>query len=330
MSMLIPNLEELVPADNFYRKLLEIVDFEELSRPFSKLYSQLGRAGYPICSGFKCLFIQFYEDLSDRELERHLKDSLSAKLFCGFELTEKTPDFTYFYTLRKRIGTSRLSKLFNSIRESMKKAGYIKEIFSFVDATTIHSKVNLWEARDKALADRENNEKDDNNNPKMNNNNVGNYSSDPDARFGCKGNKNFWFGYKMHACVDMSSGIINKVAVTPANVTDAKGLKYVCPNGGMVPSDKGYCTKEAQRILKINGCHSGAILKNNMQGKNFDKDNWLTSLRMPYEGTFSKINKKARYRGLVKNQFQAIMQALVHNFKRLVKIEAEPIPIYSF
>ena len=53
MSMIIPNLEELVPEDNFYRKLLKLMDFDKLTSPYKKLYSESGRAGYPISTGFK-------------------------------------------------------------------------------------------------------------------------------------------------------------------------------------------------------------------------------------------------------------------------------------
>ena len=35
------NLEELVPVDHHYRKLLKLVDFEELTRPLEKQYSKL-------------------------------------------------------------------------------------------------------------------------------------------------------------------------------------------------------------------------------------------------------------------------------------------------
>lgn len=83
MSMLIPNLEELVPEDNIYRELLKLLDFEELSRPLKLSYSHLGRAGYPVTTGLKCMVVQFMNDLSDRQLEAHLRDSLSAKLFAG-------------------------------------------------------------------------------------------------------------------------------------------------------------------------------------------------------------------------------------------------------
>ena len=93
----------------------------------------------------------------------------------------------------------------------------------------------------------------------------------------------------------------------------------------MVVADKGYCTKDAARVMAINGCHNGAIKKNNMKTKNHQKDNFISGIRMPYESTFSKMDKHVRYCGLAKVQFQAFMQSMVHNFKRLVAMDAPPI-----
>ncbi|MCX6832961.1 MAG: transposase [candidate division Zixibacteria bacterium] len=101
----------------------------------------------------------------------------------------------------------------------------------------------------------------------MNNRNVSEYSSDGDARFGCKGEKNFWFGYKWHVSVDMSAGLINQVAVTPAKVTDHQALPDICPDSGMVFADKGYSAAAAREFLTRRGCHTGVILKKNMKGK---------------------------------------------------------------
>lgn len=123
----------------------------------------------------------------------------------------------------------------------------------------------------------------------------------------------------------MSAGLINTVAVTPANIPDSKGLKNVCPNSGMIFGDKAYCEKPAQEAIARRGCHSGAILKNNMLGKNKDKDRWLSSVRMPFEGTFADLSKRARYKGVVKLQFQALLQGIAFNFMRLLKINSAPL-----
>jgi len=83
---------------------------------------------------------------------------------------------------------------------------------------------------------------------------------------------NNWYGYKKHVSVDMQTGLINKIAVTPANVPDSKGLKLVCPSHGAIYADKGYCGKYAETIAKYNGCHLAAVKKNNMKSKNRDLD----------------------------------------------------------
>lgn len=325
MSMIIPNIEEFIAEQHEYRQMLKVVNWDELVRPLRSLYSATGAPGFAVSQGFKCLFLQFLLDKSDREMEQYLRYDLSAKFFCGFGLKEQTPDHSYFGRFRMRVGTARLGDLFKRVNESLKIAGLIRQVYSFVDAGELRARVNVWEARDRAVADRENNETDDDGNPTMNNRNAGNYSSDPEARFGCKGKDKIWFGFKRHITVDMSHGLIADTAVTPANTPDAVGIELVGPSQGMIFADKAYCSHATRQQVKERGCHSGIILKNNMKEKNRQKDRWLSSLRMPYEGTFASLGKHARYRGVLKNQFQALMQAFAFNLKRLVRIAAPPI-----
>ena len=126
--------------------------------------------------------------------------------------------------------------------------------------------------------------------------------------------------------MDMGSGLIESAALTPANISDQAGFKHICPRGGeMVFGDKSYCLKPAQIAMAIRGAFSGAILKHNMIDKNKDLDRWRSSVRAPFEGIFSKCKKRARYRGQAKVQFQFFMDAIVHNVKRLVTINAPPL-----
>ena len=310
------SVEDLVRPDHAYRLLLQIVPFEELCSPLKSKYSPLGRGGYPADSMFKALLLQWMEDLSDRELERFLQENLAGKLFCGFSLTDPTPDFTSFGVMRDRIGTHGLADLFNSVRQALKEAGLVREVFTFVDATNLISKVDMWRERDRLIEKGE----------ELANESVSKVATDPDARFGRKGASK-WYGYKIHAGVDMSYGFVSKVAATPANVEDQEAARHVLPNSGMVFADKAYCVGRAKFEIKRRSLHSGAILRTNMKGKDPDKDRWLCGVRMPYEGTFSKFEKRPRYRGLVKCQFQAFMQAFSHNAKLLIKMKAPPLSL---
>ena len=314
--LICPSIDELIPENHEYRKFLSLIDFEELCIELKSSYSHLGRKGYEVSSGIKMLVLQWMHDLSDRELEKHIKFDISAKFLCGFGMTCKTPDHSYFGYLRERIGTIAIARIFNKIGKSLRSQGLVSDIFTFVDSTALVTKGALWKERDKAIANREEN---------LNNENVGNYASDKDARYGCKGKSKYWFGYKNHSAVDMKHGFITKTAATAANVSDAKGLKHVCPKQGAVVADKGYCTKPAQKTIKANGCHDMTIKNNNMKIKNKYKDNFISRLRSPYENVFSKMQKRARYKTIKKVQFQCFMEAITFNIKRLVSINAPPL-----
>jgi IS5 family transposase len=320
-------LERLVLKTHQYRKLRGLIDFSKLLKPLHELYSHTGKPSKALESGYKALLLQYWEDLSDRQLERYIQENNAARWFCGYGLEDTTPDHSYFGKLRKRIGVKKLSELFQAANEGLKKSGHVGNVFHFVDASSLLSKVNLWEARDKAIADKKNDEKDDEGKPKMNNSNVGDYSSDPDARFGCKGQNKFWYGYKRHNRVDMKQGLITKVAVTSANVSDAQAFidEEMCPDEGMVFLDKGYEAEKVSKVIREKGCANAAILKNNRKQKNRDLDRWRSAVRMPFEGVFSKQTKHTRYRSKPKVFFQALMEAMVHNFKRLIQIESDAL-----
>lgn len=228
------SIEDLVPANHMYRRFTKLWSFVSVEQKLSHLQNDNNYKGFGILRLFKCLLLQFMENLSDRELEKYLQDTNSAKWFCGFGLTEVTPDFSVFTKVRKKIGTSLLSEIFADLRSQLKAQGVMSETFTFVDATHLISKATLWDERDKAIQSKYD---------KLNNETLPKVANDKQARIGCKGKDKYWYGYKQHTSVDMQSGLINKVAITPANITDANGLANVAPSSGAVYADKGYCTK---------------------------------------------------------------------------------------
>lgn len=312
------SLDSLVPSDHPYRRLDEVISFTQLSRPYQALYSAKGRKERGVEFGLRALVLQFIEDLSDREMERYLQENTAGKWFCELGLGEKSPDHSYFGDFRKRLGTTGLMAIFSQVRGALKGMGLIREVFTFVDASQLVSKLTTWDDRDNAIkAGLE----------KFNNETAPKVAADKQARFGCKGNTKFWFGYKEHVSVDMQSGLINKVAATSAEVTDADGLSHVCPKGGAVFGDKGYCVRPAQKTLKLNGCYDATIKKNNMKGKDRRKDSWLSAMRSPYERVFAHRNKRVRYRGVEKVQFQVGIRALVFNLKRVMALGIQRIDL---
>jgi transposase, IS5 family len=309
----------LIDKDYPFRILSERFDFTTFASSLADCYSELGRSGIAIEKGFKALLVQFWEDYSDREMEIALKLNIGVRWFCGFGLTENTPDHSYFGKLRKRIGTERLVEIFDKTNKAMKEQGLFGEVFTFIDASSIITKTALWEEKDKAIKAGE---------EKFNNAVVNKYTADKEAKWGAKSKNSIWFGYKRHNAVDMRHGLISNVSVTPANTPDYKAVKDISPKQGMVFMDKGYDYKEADEWIKTNNCVPATLRKNNNKEKNFDLDRWRSKVRMPFESTFSKQRKRAKYRGQKKVLFQCIAEAMVYNLKKAVRIlPKQTIPI---
>jgi IS5 family transposase len=241
-----------------------------------------------------------------------MNENIAGKWFANFGLNEATPTYSTFCKFRKMVGTKNMCKLFESVNEQLRQKGMIRDVFTFVDSTALISKLTTWEERDKAIKDGE----------ATLNNEIAKkkkYQADKQARFGSKGKKKFWYGYKKTTAVDTQSGMIKKVAVTSADIPDAEAGKHVLPKTGAVIGDKGYIALIAYMLKR--GLHPMIILKNNMLGKIAEYDKWLTSLRAPYERTFSKQNKRVRYRGLAKNQGAEFMNAIAYNIRRMLVLE---------
>lgn len=302
-------LDELVPENHNYRRFKKVWSFQSAKDLLKKIETTNPNKGYGLFRLFQCLLLQFMEDISDRELERFLQENTAAKWFCGFNLKDKTPDHTVFCWARRKIGTTMLSKIFSNLRKQLKQQRLMNEVFTFVDSSHLIAKAKLWEERDAAKAA---------NYEKLNNKNIGEFAVDKQARIGSKGKNKYWYGYKEHTSVDMQSGLINKVAITPANVSDTKGFKHICPQQGASYADKGYCVGQAPLTAQMKGVHLLAIKKNNMKGKDRDKDRWCSRVRAPFERVFSQKQKRVRYRGVAKNQFTAFMQAICFNLKRIL------------
>jgi len=271
--------------------------------------SELGAIGYRAERLVMCLILQFMEDLSDRIFERFMGENLSGKWFCEFSISEKTPDHTTFCNFRKLLGQEKIQLLFDELKRQLTEQGYMAEVFTFVDASALISRLSMWEERDEAIkAGYE----------KLNNETIEKFSADPEVRIGSSGKHKFWFGFKKHISVDMGSGMINKVSVTKANVPESQAVSDILPSQGAVCGDKGFVG--AIDTIEEAGLHSMIILKDNMKDKDPDKDRFFSKIRAPFEGVFSKQNKRVRYAGVEKNFAAELLYAMAFNMRRLIAI----------
>jgi transposase len=120
-------LEDLVPEDNFYRRLearLDLSFVRDLARP---LYAGGGRPSVGPVLFFKLQLLMFLEDLrSERQLMRVLADRLSVRWYLGYDLYEALPDHCSLTRIRERYGLSVFRRFFSNrlCRSSASRPGW--------------------------------------------------------------------------------------------------------------------------------------------------------------------------------------------------------------
>jgi transposase len=112
------SLEDLVPEDNFYRRLetrLDLSFVREVVRPF---YAKGGRPSVDPVVFFKLQLVLFFEGLSsERELMVVAADRLSVRWYLGYDLHESLPDHSNLTRTRERFGLSVFRRFFEEIVE---------------------------------------------------------------------------------------------------------------------------------------------------------------------------------------------------------------------
>ncbi len=99
------SLEELVPKDNFYRRLQARLDLSFVRELVGPLYAGGGRPSVDPVVFFKLQLVMFFEDIrSERQLMRVVADRLSVRWYLGYDLHETLPDHSSLTRIRERFG----------------------------------------------------------------------------------------------------------------------------------------------------------------------------------------------------------------------------------
>jgi IS5 family transposase len=231
--------------------------------------------------------------LSDEGIEDAVYDSHAIRRFVGIDLArEAAPDATTLLKFRRLLETQGLSRvIFETIRDHLAREGLLLREGTLVDATLIAAPPST-KNRDRAR--------------------------DPDMHQAKKGNQ-WHFGMKAHIGVDLDSGLVHTVLTTPANVNDvtqAHGLLHGQETVAL--GDAGY-----QGVAKRPENQDAPVtwhvalrpgvrraLPDDALGRLQERiERVKASLRAKVEHPFHIIKnlfkyRKARYRGLAKNQAQ--------------------------
>jgi transposase len=137
-------VEDLVPADHFYRHLEASLDLAFV-RPWVKaLYAERGRPAVDPVVFFKLQLVMFFEGIrSERQLMRVAADRLSLRWYLGYDLAEALPDHSSLTRIRKRYGLAVFRRFFEAIVEQYREAGLIWGKELYFDATQVKANASL-------------------------------------------------------------------------------------------------------------------------------------------------------------------------------------------
>jgi transposase len=138
------SLEELVPRDNFYRRLQARLDLSFVRELVEPLYAKGGRPSVDPVVFFKLQLVMFFEDLrSERQLMRTVADRLSVRWYVGYDLHEPLPDHSSLTRIRERYGLLVFRRFFERIVEECIDAGLVRGEELFFDATKVEANASM-------------------------------------------------------------------------------------------------------------------------------------------------------------------------------------------
>src|SRR5215216_1005371 len=138
------SLEDLVPADHFYRHLETRLDLGFVRDLVSSTYKERGRPSVDPRVFFKLQLVMFFEGLrSERELIRVAADRLGIRWYLGYDLDEGLPDHSSLTRIRRRYGLAVFRRFFEAIVERCREAGLVWRKELYVDATQVRANASL-------------------------------------------------------------------------------------------------------------------------------------------------------------------------------------------
>ncbi len=296
-----------------------------LKKHIKRKPNAVGNPAYPAIIMFKCLLLQRFYNLSDKETEESLADRLSFLRFVGLSLDDTVPDSSTICRFRNVLAKKGLGqKLLDLFTSQLRSKGLDLKKGIAVDASIIQSARHPRTVLEPMPEDREEPDGAE----------VGiTHSDDVEAAWVKKGNRSH-YGYKIHAAGTVEHDLILGGHITPANRSDMKELPRVLNEvpteaGIRVYADKGYASEENRRAVRERGLQDGIMMKAcrgkklSCWGQNWNKS--ISKVRGCIERMFGNLKRnrdlaRSRYIGIMKVTQEFFLASLVSNMIRSLSL----------
>jgi IS5 family transposase len=295
-----------VPEGHFLKKIHGQIDWQPFEKVMEPLYHpNLGRPSHPPLMMFKALLLQQWYGLSDPGLEEAICDRLSFQRFLGLSLTDPVPDETRICRFRNMLAQAGFGeRLFALLEEQLDAKGMIVRRGSLIDATLIKAQPHP---------------------PRK-----GESSPDPEADWTRRG-KDGHFGYKVHLSVDQGSGLLRRLALTAANVSESHLFEdMVIGDEAAVFADGAYAKDARKASLRGRGMFCGIINRpwryRPISAQQKKRNKFLSRVRRAVERVIGTLKcryglERCRYLGRVRNHNHLWLKGMCYNLKKMLVLQ---------
>jgi len=301
--------------------------------------SPVGNAAYPQVMLLKAVLLQkWFRIRSDPELENHINNWVSFKVFVGLPLGDPSPYHSVISRFRDRIGSKVMERIHVEILGQLQKKWFSIDAGLAVDARLVRS-ASKPVSRDKVeekKQERKQRKQDPTREPVK-------FGRDLESDWTKRKNR-FFYGMKEHALIDVISGLVRSTLLSPASEHDTNYLQYVVVNGihtkKLLPNvyaDKGYYGQVNREFLHINDIADRIMRKG-------EQNATLTQLEIKRNKMISKVRYKieqyfgvtalpqgagrARFTTLAKEGWDRLCHAIAFNIKRSYRVGfRNPVPV---
>ena len=296
--------------EKFLSEMERVVPWSRWVALIEPVYPKSGRVGRPPIGVERMLrmyCVQQWFGLSDEGVEDALYDSQALRHFVGIDLSrESAPDATTLLKFRRLLEDNNLTAaMFEEVKALLGEKGLLMREGTMVDATIIAAPPST-KNKDKAR--------------------------DPEMHQAKKGNQ-WYFGMKAHIGADAESGLVHRLHVTSANESDvAHTHKLLHGQESQAHLDAGY-TGVQKREEVIQAQAEGRIAKDIA----WNVATLRSKIKALPEGPLKDLviaaeRAKAQIRALVEHPFH-VLKNLFHNkkarYKGLAKNEAQLYSLFG-
>jgi transposase len=264
-------LSELVPKDNFYRRLKDILNLQWLYKDTEKYYGTEGQASIDPIVFFKLILIGYLENQpSDRKIIGTASMRLDMLFFIGYDIGEPLPWHSTLSRTRQLYGEEQFRHLFREVLKQCIEKEMVAGRCQAVDSALIKANASMESIVEKQIledadryAQRLRQENKDDNSKVFKGQRIGrnetHYSStDPDARLATKPGKPTQLNYLAQMSVDTANHVITNIEAHSADKRDSECLSQVVTNTVNNLRTEGL---QVEELLADTGYSSGESLK---------------------------------------------------------------------